>query len=269
LTKKYHALRAVIGKFVPLPDLPLPAPAPKLELGAVSVTGGLSLWEALPVLSTPLRLPSPEPMETLGQNYGFILYRTHLRGPQSGRLSILGLHDRAQVFMDGQPLGVLRRNKPRQKLGITVPAGGTQLDILVENMGRVNFGPDLLDRKGILGGVLLGGHFLFDWEAFCLPLEDLSRLSFAFLAAPLAAPTFYHAAFKVDWPLDTFLALPGWTKGAAWVNGFNLGRYWEKGPQKTLYVPAPVLRQGENELVIFELHGTRKMQVEFRARPKL
>ena len=269
LTKKYQAMRRVIGKYAPLPDLPLPAPAPKMDLGPVSVTGSISLWEALPALSTPVRLPNPEPMEFLGQSYGFILYRTHLRGPQGGSLSILGLHDRAQVFLDGQPLGILTRNKPSQKLAIHVPAGGAQLDILVENMGRVNFGPYLLDRKGILGGVLLGGHFVFDWETFCLPLEDLSQLGFAPLSSPPAAPAFYHVPFSVDRPLDTFLALPGWTKGVAWVNGFNLGRYWKVGPQQTLYVPAPILRQGENELVIFEQHGTKKMQVEFCSKPRL
>jgi beta-galactosidase len=269
LTKKYHALRKVIGKYAPLPDMPLPAPAPKMELGPVAVKEGISLEEALPIVSKPVHLPSPEPMEFLGQNYGFILYRTHLPGPQSGKLAIQGLHDRAQVFLDGHPLGVLTRNKPKQKLAIHVPQQGAQLDILVENMGRVNFGAELLDRKGILGGVLLGWRFIFDWEIFCLPLEDLSGLNFAPLSAPCAAPAFYRASFHVDQPLDTFLALPGWTKGVAWVNGFNLGRYWKAGPQKTLYVPAPVLKQGQNELVIFELHDTRKMQVEFRSKPSL
>ena len=226
-------------------------------------------WDSLPALSKPGALASPEPMEVLDQDYGFILYRTRLRGPQSGRLSILGLHDRAQVFLDGRPLGILTRNRPRKKLAFQVPPGGAQLDILVENMGRVNFGPHLLDRKGILGGVLIGNQFVFGWEALPLPLADLSSLQFAPLGAGTSAPAFYRATFRVDQPLDTFLALPGWTKGVAWVNGFNLGRYWKAGPQRTLYVPAPVLKQGENELVIFELHGMQKPQVEFRARPKL
>lgn len=268
-TKKYFALRKVIGKYAPLPDLPLPAPAPKLDLGPVEVTGGLSLWEALPALSAPVRLTNPEPMESLDQDYGFILYRTRLRGPQSGKLWINGLHDRAQVFVDGSPLGILRRNKPNQKLELRLPPEGAQLDVLVENQGRVNFGPDLPDRKGILGGVLIGWQYIFDWEAFCLPLSDLSGLKFPPLSAPLTGPAFYRGTFLVDKPLDTFLALPGWTKGVAWVNGFNLGRYWKIGPQKTLYVPAPLLKPGENELVIFEQHGAKEMQVELRSKPKL
>jgi beta-galactosidase len=269
ITPKYQALRRVIGKYTPLPDLPLPAPAQKLDLGPVAVTGGVSLWDALPGLTAPVRLPSPEPMETLDQNYGFILYRAHLRGPQAGKLTIFGLHDRAQVFQDGHALGVLTRNKPWQKIAVRVPPAGAQLDILVENMGRVNFGPHLIDRKGIVGGVMIGQHYVFDWEVYCLPLEDLSKLDFNPLVSPFAAPAFYRAGFDVDTPKDTFLALPGWTKGVAWVNGFNLGRYWKIGPQKTLYVPAPVLRQGRNELVVFELHGTKKMQAELRSRPKL
>jgi beta-galactosidase len=225
------------------------------------------LWNAMPSLSTPVKLPNPEPMEYLDQNYGFILYRTRLSGPQSGSLSIKGLRDRAQVFLDGKPLGVLRRNRPNQSLKVVVPATGARLDILVENMGRVNFGPELMDRKGILDGVILNGHYVFDWETYCLPLDDISKLEFASVENPLNGPAFYHAEFMVKQPLDTFLKLPGWVKGVAWVNGFNLGRYWKVGPQQALYVPATILKPGKNELTLFELHGTRKMEAQFKARP--
>ncbi len=269
LTPKFFALREVIGKYAPLPDLPLPDPVPKLTLGPIPLTAAAPLWNALPILSHPVPLPTPEPMESLDQDYGFILYRTLLRGPQTGKLSILGLHDRAQVFLDGLPVGVLERNKAEKTIRLTIPAQGARLDILVENMGRVNFGPHLLDRKGILGGVLMDQRFIFDWEAFPLPLNDLSNLTFAPLTGSLASPAFYRATFTVDTPQDTYLALPGWTKGVVWINGFNLGRYWKIGPQKTLYVPAPILRSGENELIVFELHDTRKSEVMFQAKPKI
>lgn len=267
LTKKFFALRKVISKFAPVPDEPLPAPSPKLQLDSVTMTGAIPLWKALPSLAAPVRLPSPEPMEYLDQDYGFILYRTRLSGPQSGVLSINGLHDRAQVFLDGKALGVLHRNRPNQKLKVNVPEAGAQLDILVENMGRVNFGPELMDRKGILGGVLLNGHFVFDWQAFCLPLEDPTKLGFTRISDPLAEPAFYRAEFTVDQPRDTFLSLSGWTKGVAWVNGFNLGRYWKVGPQQSLYVPATVLKPGKNELILFELHGTKRLEAHFNAKP--
>ncbi len=157
---------------------------------------------------------------------------------------------------------------PDPDLLLAIPHGGATLDILVENMGRVNFGPDLLDRKGITEGVLLGQQYLFGWTLFPLPLDDLSRLDFKPSSAT-GGPAFYRGRFTVTDPGDTFLALPGWTKGVCWVNGFNLGRYWHTGPQRTLYVPAPLLVKGENELVVLELHGTERRTVEFRDRPDL
>jgi beta-galactosidase len=233
------------------------------------LTEAVSLWDSLSALAQPVALQSPEPMEYLDQDYGYILYRAQLRGPRTGRLSILGLHDRAQVFLDGKLLGVLDRNHPKRKLALSLPPGGRRLDILVENQGRVNFGPHLLDRKGILGGVLIGTEYVFGWQAYPLPLADLSALRFAPASAPLPGPAFYRGTFRVEKTLDTFLALPGWTKGAAWVNGFHLGRYWKIGPQRTLYVPAPALKVGSNELVLFEQHGARRLQIELRARPRL
>ena len=258
LTKKYHALRQVIRKYAAVPNESLPRPSAKLELGVIPVSGYAPLWEALPALAEPVRLPAPVPMEALDQNYGFILYRTQLKGPQAGKLSIRGLHDRAQVFVDGKLIGVLNRIRPGKKLALSIPPNGARLDILVENMGRVNFGPQLMDRKGILDGVLLGWRFIFDWEVFCLPLEDLASLVFSPPGEETRCPAFFRATFHVDVPRDTFLGLPGWTKGVAWVNGFNLGRYWNIGPQRRLFVPATVLREGENELVIFELHGAKE-----------
>lgn len=269
LTRKYHAMRAVISRFASLPDLPLPEPAKKLAPRTIPITSAISLWDALPALSSPIPMPNPEPMETLDQDYGFILYRTHLPGSQSARLAIQGLRDRAQVFLDGVPLDVLHRNRPNQRLTITVPPGGARLDILVENQGRINFGPDLIDRKGILGGVLLGGHFIFDWQVFRLPLDDLSSLAHIPQADPLLGPGFYRGVFTVEQPLDAFVALPGWTKGVVWVNRHNLGRYWKIGPQRTLYLPAPFLRPCENEIILFEQHRTRQMQVALCDRPKL
>jgi len=267
LTKKYHALRKVIGRYTQLPQEPLPSPAPRLALAPVKILEGALLWQSLPLLSSPVKTVAPEPMESLGQNYGFILYRKQMAGPQKGKLTIAGLRDRAQVFLDGKPLGIFERNLPGRSIRIDVPGSSGRLDILVENMGRVNFGPELMDRKGILDGVFFNGSQLFEWETFCLPLDDLSKVQFATVNQPIHAPAFYRAQFEVDRPMDTFLALPGWTKGIAWVNGFNLGRYWRIGPQRSLYVPASLLRTGANELVIFELHQTKKLQALFRSKP--
>ncbi|HNS50190.1 MAG TPA: beta-galactosidase [Anaerolineae bacterium] len=267
-TDKYWALREVIGRYEPLPDAPLPEPSPKAAYGPVDLPESVALFDALGALSAPVPSAAPLTMEALGQNYGFLLYRTRLAGPQEAFLTLRGLHDRAQIFLDGQLLGTLDRTGGEADLYVQAGPGSAVLDILVENMGRVHFGPDLADRKGIVEGVLAGQQTLFGWTHYPLPLDDLSRLRFA-PSSTMGGPAFYRGRFAVDVPRDTFLALPGWTKGVCWVNGFNLGRYWGRVPQRTLYVPASLLSAGENELVVLELHGTERRTVEFRDLPEL
>jgi beta-galactosidase len=182
---------------------------------------------------------------------------------------VRGLHDRAHIFINSELVDVLDRESGNEYASIDV-ANDVQLDILVENMGRVNFDPALRDRKGITDGVTINNQYQFGWEVFPLPLNDLSQLKFSPLNnLPQAQPAFYRGTFDIEDLADTFLALPGWTKGVVWLNGFNLGRYWERGPQKTLYIPAPLLKRGQNELIVFELHGAQQPIVEFRDVPEL
>ncbi len=282
-TPKYFALREVLRQYTPIPSaIEIAASAPRLALGKVALTETVGFFELLdhadsePAFATPVASPTPEPMETFGFNTAFILYRTRLaprsRTAEAGtaeRLTLRGLHDRAQIFINGKEIGVLERELHQDNLEVKIPPGGAQLDILVENMGRVNYGPNLTDRKGITGGeggaggVLLGQQMLFDWQIYAPTLENISALPYRLLEAEAAAfstpeppgPAFYRGSFTVvEQPADTFLALPGWTKGIAWINGFCLGRYWSRGPQQTLYIPAVLLRQGMNWLTIFELH---------------
>lgn len=261
-TPKYFAFREVLHRYSQFEDLPVPPPAPKLALGPVELKSSAGLLENLEKLSQPTVSPVPLPMEMLGQNYGFILYRTEVSGPRGEvPLTLQGLGDRAQVFVNGELLGILEREFPDKKLSLAVPPGGVTLEILVENQGRVNFGPDLHDHKG-LSGVLLGQQSLFGWTIYPLPLDDLSGLDFSGEASG-NGPGFFKGSFEVETPLDTYLTLPGWTKGVCWLNGFNLGRFWERGPQHSLYVPAPLLRSGSNELVVLELHEHATNTVEF------
>jgi len=268
-TEMYHAFRQVIGKYAPLPDLPALAPAPKQAYGPVEMVEEAPLFDTLSQLSVPVDRISPEPMEMLGQSHGLILYRTVVTGPREPQtLALQEVHDRAQVFVNGEYQGFVDRNPTQDPLTLAFAPGNHRLDLLVENMGRVNYGPRMCDRKGITEGVRLDTQFLFHWTIFPLPLDDLSRVQWR-TRTGLAGPAFYRGRFVVDRPADTFLALPGWTKGVCLLNGFNLGRYWDIGPQRTLHVPAPLLRLGDNELVVFELHGSRSPRVEFRNSPDL
>lgn len=270
LTKKFFAFREVIARHTgPIRHTP-PGLLPRLAPQQLAPDGQVALLGALDRLSSPLERLEPEPMEAVGQSHGLIHYRTRLRGPLvRAELRIDGLADRAQIFLDGQELGVLERNQPLAALDVSVPEGGAELDVLVENQGRINYGPLLADRKGITGGLRLDNQYQFGWQIRPLPMDPLPDLDFSHdRSSPGSGPTFHRVRIQVPVPADGFLALPGWTKGLVWLNGFALGRYWDRGPQRTLYAPAPLWREGCNELVVLEFHRAGPT-VELRDEPDL
>ena len=138
-----------------------------------------------------------------------------------------------------------------------------QLDILVENMGRVNYGPELYDYKGITKSVLLGLQEIHGWEMFSIELKDLSKIKYQPIQNK-KMPALYKGVLKVEEVADTFIYLEGFTKGNVFINGFNIGRYFNRGPQKSLYVPAPLLNVGDNVIEIFELQSMENAYVEFK-----
>lgn len=254
-TEKYFALRDVIRKYLPagttLPELP--APLPMVEIPRFELKESAGLFS---VLGKPVQSERPLPMEVVGQSYGLILYRKRLDRAARGTLEIADeVRDYALVSQGDRQLGTLDRRLGQNSLGVELGASAP-LDILVENMGRVNFGPHMVtDRKGIAGKVTLGGEELTGWEIYPLPLSDLSRLKFS--ARPLSGPGFYRGVFQLAAVGDTYLDMRGWGKGAVWVNGHNLGRYWRIGPQQCLFVPAGWLKRGRNEIVVLDLEAGR------------
>ncbi|MGJ5831808.1 glycoside hydrolase family 35 protein [Streptomyces ossamyceticus] len=270
---KYHAFREVIARHAPVPDEPAPAPSPKLSGITVELDRSAPLlpWATAHSVSAG-RTEDPLTMEELGQRSGYVLYRSAFPEPGDGLLHFAGgVGDRAQVFVDGAPVGVLERERHDETLPLRVPRAGATLEVLVENMGGVNYGPRIGAPKGLLGPVTFNGTALHGWDIHRLPLTDLSTVPFAPAGetAHVTVPAFHLGTFDIDTPADTFLSLPGWTKGQAWVNGFHLGRYWNRGPQRTLYVPAPVLRPGANELVLLELNATTAARAHFTDTPDL
>src|SRR5690606_2153934 len=286
---------------------PAPRPAPRRLTPATS-------RPALPVLrtlGTVRTAPGPLTFEELGQDAGLVLYRAHpVLPPGESTVSVIGLHDRATVYVDGELVGTLERRTAEQ--GVRVRGDGREvvLELLVENLGRVNYGPRLGEHKGILGDVLVDRRIVHTWESRSLPLDLLAvgdlrgagpdgdpgtaegdgsgtagggasgtglpsapdvRLGSGDVAARgsgAAADTVATFVLDVDEPADTFVALPRWTKGFVWVNDVRLGRYWGRGPQRTLHVPAPLLRAGENTLTVLEQHAPGA-HVELRDAPDL
>lgn len=195
-------------------------------------------------------------MEKLGQDHGLIHYRTTITGPRPAMpVRIDGLGDRAYLFADGHLLGVLDRNAPDDGIDLPVDEGGVVLDVLVRAQGRVNYGPLLDDRKGIWRGVRHGHQHLFEWEVRPLPLTDLTGLRWSPEHPEQGHPAFHRFTHTLPTaPADGFVDVGGWGTGLLWLNGFLLGHYdTPRGPQRTLYAPAPLWRTGENELVVLEL----------------
>lgn len=251
-TPKYFALRNLIGQYVSYKIPEVPKPVPAIEIPEVTPVAFTSLWQQLP---QPIASPQPKPMEYYDQNQGLILYRTKLIGHKSGTLTITDLHDYALVFVDGKFIDTLYRDGG--KTSLKIPASDSKepvLDILVEGMGHINFAQYMIDRKGITDRVTLGGMTLMNWQTFLLPLDN------TFITSLKNKPTiddrkgrFFKAEFQLNETGDTYFDLSKYRKGVIWINGHNLGRYWNKGPQQKLYCPASWLKKGNNEMIILDL----------------
>lgn len=268
-TPKYLALREMIAAARPAGSLlpPIPDPVPTFEVPRIAMAVHASLWDHLP---RPRTVVQPRPFEAFGQNQGLVLYRTTLVGRKSGRLQITDLHDYAVVFVDGKPVGTLDRRLGERTIEIPrVENPMPVLDILVEGMGHINFAQEMIDRKGITDRVTLSGMTLMNWEVFLLPLGDawVDALPRGAREAGRRPGTFFRGTFEVEKPADTFIDTTGYRKGVVWVNGRNLGRYWDIGPQKRLYCPASWLRAGANTVTIFDLHQLEALPIRASAVP--
>ncbi|WSI69427.1 beta-galactosidase [Streptomyces sp. NBC_01335] len=317
LTPKFFAMREALGAEGPLRS---PERLPTLPPARVPLTHRAGLLPGLRAVepTTTSTAPRPATFEQLGLDAGMVLYTAHPRIPAgTHQLTLTDVRDRALVFVDGVFLGIAdagSRELPVAGTGATV-----KLEVVVENLGRINYGPTVGGHKGLLGPVLVDRRTVQGWESAPVALQEWSdaELSEALATGPAPAtggtapasatepasgsatatapasgsatepasapasgagtqaigpgtPTtgFAVARLHVDTPADTFLALPGSRRGFVWVNGFLLGRYWEIGPQVTLYCPAPLLRSGENTVTVLELEQLGD-EVELRDRPEL
>ncbi|MFG1912992.1 glycoside hydrolase family 35 protein [Kribbella sp. NPDC048928] len=264
-TEKYHAFRAVISRYAPVPET-LPSPAPPVP--ALSA----ALADPIPLLTNPggtwseyHQLPTLDALDAR-----LAIFRVELRQGGPSVLTFGEVRDRVQVFLNGAPVGILERE--RHERTIMLPHSQGRLELVVEDQGRVNYGPRIGEPKGLIGPILLGPDELTGWSACAI---DLDRLPSAWNSArptPSAldiGPHAWRATFETDGQSDLFLRTDAWGKGFAWINGFSLGRYWRRGPQHTLYVPAPVLVNGSNELVVLELETLETPTVTFAPGPWL
>jgi beta-galactosidase len=260
-TEKYFALRDLISKYVSykIPDVPKAISA--IEIPAFSLTAFTTVWKNLP---KPIASPQPKPMEDFDQKSGFILYRTKLIGHKSGKLTITEPHDYAMIFLNGKLIDTIFRDGG--KWTIDLPKTDVKdpvLEIFVEAMGHINFAQYMVDRKGITDRVTLNGMTLTDWEIFPLPMDE------KFIASLKATypegnhdGIFFKGNFELNEAGDTYIDMSNYQKGVVWVNGHNLGRYWNVGPQFHLYCPANFLKKGKNEVIVFDLHQQQPADIK-------
>ena len=299
MTKKYQAFREISKKYKDVADVDFSTKIERRAYGEVRWSASTGLFENLGVMcGAGTKSVYPLSMEQAGQNTGYILYRTKLADDETAKsVMFKKCADRVQIFADGAKVvtafdteicseghGVWPFNYKEGKEWKFKCGAGAQLDFIVENLGRVNFGHRLMDqRKGITDDVLVNGHAHFGWEIFTLPLDEnqitaLCEKGEWKTASEVvstgsttdANPAFFKfdADFEDGTYTDTYLDFKGWGKGCVWVNGFNIGRFWDKGPQKTLYIPGPLLMHGKNDILIFETEGKRAASIQLVDRMK-
>jgi beta-galactosidase len=266
-TPKYYAFRDVIAQWAEVPDR-VPAPKggrPTAEIELTAITGLFSASDGVSGWSSHDHLPTAD---EIGQYRGYLRYRTILKPGPASLLTLEEVRDRARVFADGIDIGVLARELHNEAL--IIPAGTHTLEFLVEDMGRINYGYRLGETKGLIGPVRLDGRELTGWDVQPVRLDLLDKMLPATPApsVPLG-PALHRGSFDLADAHDLFLDLSDWGKGTAWINGYHLGRFWRRGPQRTLYVPGPVTRAGANELVILEEEPTGATRAQLVSSPKL
>jgi beta-galactosidase len=252
------ALRELIGSYLSkkqkLSDVPQFLPV--MEIPGFFLTVFTSVWDNLP---QPVTSEDPGSFESYRQNHGLILYRTELTGQKSGRLKITDIHDFATVFLNGVYLGTLNRAEGINSLDIPETARDVSiLEILAEGMGRVNSGENIIDRKGITENVTLNSEILKNWKIYNLPLDKKFIYGLRSTGKTLNKNgIFFKGNISLIENSDTYFDVSNYTKGTVWVNGHNLGRFWNTGPQKRLFCPGIWLKKGLNEVIILDMIETR------------
>jgi beta-galactosidase len=261
-TPKYFMLRNLIGKYVKYKIPEVPQPIDAITIAPITLKPFTSIWQQLP---KPFQSAQPEPMEHYGQNQGLMLYRTKLIGHKKGTLTITDLHDYALIFLDGKFIDTMYRDGGKRS--VKLPESTVKdpvLDILVEGMGHINFAQYIIDRKGITDRVTLNGMTLMDWKIYPLPMSE----KFISTLKPKAATSddtkglFFKGNFDLNKTGDTYFDMSSYDKGVVYINGHNLGRYWNTGPQQRLYCPASWLKKGKNEIIVFDFHQIQANTIE-------
>ncbi len=269
-TEKFYKIQAVIKELFPEIETFPPRDRKRKAYPEAKLSGKVSLTSCLDDLATGQESAYPMTMEEAGSGYGYMLYQTKVQdfGTEM-KVKVIQAGDRAQFYLNGVYQGTQYREQIGEEIPMEFVEGENMLEILVENLGRVNYGYKLLSptqKKGIRSGVMVDIHFESGWKQYALDLEDISKVDFS-KEWKENTPAFYQYEWQVDEAQDTFLDMRGFGKGCVFVNGIHIGRYWNVGPAGYLYVPGVFLKQGKNQIVVFDSEGIFKETLAFHDKP--
>ena len=270
-TPKYFAVQKMMETYYPEYPQMKPLTKESFELRDIALSEKVSLFETLPDLAQPVESLYPVKMEDLEQSYGYLLYRTEASwDADEEKIRVIDGRDRMQLFVDGKLMSTQYQAEIGQDIFVAGEKKAThRIDILMENMGRVNYGHKFLadtQRKGIRTGVCKDLHFLLNWQQYPLSFENTENIDFS-KGWQKKQPAFYAFDFKMKALKDTYLDLSGFGKGLAFVNGVNIGRFWNVGPTLSLYIPHSLLKEGNNRIIIFETEGEYKESINLVNQP--
>ena len=270
-TVKYYKIQQLVHKLHPEIQQTTPKVKPLMAKEHITLTDKVSLFNILDDISHHSESFYPESMETAGTGYGYMVYRTQLkRATRQEYLRIVDARDRVQLFLDNEKVYTAYQEEIGDKFEVALKQPVVQADVLVEHMGRVNYGYKLVaptQRKGLGQGLMQDLHFVQQWEQFAIDFDLLEDKHFE-QAWEADQPSFYRYQFDIETPESTYLDVSGFGKGVVLVNGFNIGRYWNIGPTLSLYIPGALLKQGQNEIIIFETEGQYSEEIRLLQAPQ-
>ncbi len=265
-TPKYFMLRKLISQYVDYKIPEIPAPIKTITISSIAMEKTFNLFD----FNLPAHYsPQPKPIEDYDQNQGLILYKTKLIGHKSGLLKIWEPHDYALVFLNGKFIDTVFRNGGKWE--VTLPktnVANPELEILVEGMGHINYAQFMIDRKGITDRVTLNGMTLMNWQTFLFPMDEkfITQNKPASEKINSDKPcNFFEGNFILSETGDTYIDMSNYFKGIVYVNGHNLGRYWNIGPQQRLYCPASWLKKGNNKIMVFDFFQEHAEPIDSKA----
>lgn len=270
-TPKYFAVQKMMETYYPEYPQMRPLTKESFELRDIALSERVSLFETLADLAQPVESLYPVKMEDLGQSYGYLLYRTEASwDADEEKIRVIDGRDRMQLFVDGKLMATQYQTEIGQDIFVAGEKKAThRIDVLMENMGRVNYGHKFLadtQRKGIRTGVCKDLHFLLNWQQYPLSFENTENIDFS-KGWQQEQPAFYAFDFEMKALKDTYLDLSGFGKGLAFVNGVNIGRFWNVGPTLSLYIPHSLLKEGHNRIIIFETEGEYEESINLVNQP--